>query len=207
MPARNITAENRKFPTCENYFNTLKPSISNRRLPMPPMDMAASNSYANGYPAVHVTQAPSQPAASHHRLASYSSAGVDSRPGSRSNGSALSSSTPDTAGSRPYISFPQPDAGDPGWRPASSGSEQNGRLPSRPLGAQAARIPGYDGVYEEERPYSSPSSLDDMYYNGGDSRVPSRQADSSLQPYPRSSSISPSGVYANGDCKFSFYIL
>ena len=99
------------------------------------------------------------------------------------NGAYVPEPRPASSGTRPGSSdsasrvqynMPVPDTSDTyGWRPPSS----EPRRP--PPGAQPSKIPGYGGVYEEERPPSSPSTLDIQEY-----RPYSQQSSSSLAPAP-----------------------
>ena len=77
--------------------------------------------------------------------------------------------------------MPVPDTSDPyGWRPSTGSSET--RRP--PPGAQPSKIPGYNGMYDDEGPPSSPSTLDmpDAYSARGE--YPD------YRPYSPSSSLS-----------------
>ena len=83
--------------------------------------------------------------------------------------------------------MPVPDTSDPyGWRPSTGSSET--RRP--PPGAQPSKIPGYNGMYDDEGPPSSPSTLDmpDAYSARGeypDYRPYSHQSSSSLSAKPQ----------------------
>lgn len=200
--ARNIPAETRECYFVTSRTIRLRYIVRNRRLPMPPLEMATTNTYPNGHPAVLTAQAPPHTGVSHHRLASYGSALLDSRPGSRSNGNSGPLGTPDNAASPPppppHVFFPQPDVGDHTWRPSTGESDFNGRLLNRPSAAQGAITLGHDITYEAERFYRNPSSLDDAYFGRGESRGSPR----TFQQPASNGSATPSAVYANGDCKF-----
>ncbi|RDX54147.1 hypothetical protein OH76DRAFT_1066695 [Lentinus brumalis] len=103
---------------------------------------------------------------------------------------------PSSAGARPGSSdslsrsqytMPVPDTSDSyGWRPSTGSSET--RRP--PPGAQPSKIPGYNGLNEEERPPSSPSTLDmpDAYNPRGEYseyRPYSQQSSSSFSAAPQ----------------------
>ncbi len=143
--------------------------VSGRRLPQTPTD-SFGNGHANGDlppvpppPPSHAYA--STPIAAHY--SSYTGLPTGPRPGSRQSpsiyrndsGSPISMPVPVTNGVNDY-----------GWRPPSSQSSMysgNGNVSvtrqpsSRPDGAQAPRIPGYDTRFEEPAP--SPESIDDMY--------------------------------------------
>lgn len=141
---------------------------SGRKLPQTPTDY-----FTNGHSNGDLPQVPPPPPPHAYagtpiaaRYTSYSGLPTDPRPGSRQSpdsyrndsGSPISMPIPVTNGGNDY-----------GWRPPSSQSSMysgNGNVSvtrqpsSRPDGAQAPRIPGYDR-YEEPAP--SPESIDDMY--------------------------------------------
>ena len=112
------------------------------------------------------------------------------------NGAYVSDPRPSSANARPgsadsssrsQYNMPVPDTSETyaGWRPQPGACRP-------PAGAQAARVPGYSSVYEEERPPSSPSTLDmpDAYITRSDYssqqeyRPYSQQSSSSLSAAP-----------------------
>ncbi|OBZ74125.1 Rho1 guanine nucleotide exchange factor 1 [Grifola frondosa] len=147
---------------------------SGRRLPRTPGEVAG-----NGYSIPPGAMNPQAGPAMTSRLSSLNGASSpDSRPGS---GSVRPGST-ESAGMRGPYSMPMPDLGDSFmWRPPT-GSNDAG-VARRPAGALPPKVPGYNGNYEEDRPPSSPSTLDISEPSAG------------LRPYSPSQHSFVSSVY------------
>lgn len=194
---------------------------SGRRLPQTPTEYQTSNATNGGLPPVPPPPPPhaysTTPIAA--RFASYNGLPTDPRPSSRHSPDAY---RPDSGSS---ISMPIPmtngGANDYGWRPPSSqssvyngnGNASVSRQPSsRPNGAQAPRIPGYDARYDE--PAQSPESIDDMYASLDTEPTPAvsvRPPPDSLppgygsnepaaQPYPPAQPVQGSSLYPTPAC-------